>query len=275
MNKEIIQLQGKYARIKKDVDGVTQTVGDLEQGVYTEIEQLADQLVLKVDANGNVGLFKLSSEEDGALVFIKADNIELEGLITANGGFKILLDGSFEAVAGMIAGFDVVPKNPVTQDGGLIYDETNGKFIRISPYSSMDGQGGYNTDYGAIDLGLSPDGENTIIHFRSDGYARFGLAALGGSVRINDYIRYDAGVPGATNTIFYSQNFQINRDGTVQIKSDDITKPIASIEVTKDVNGQITQLDITFDDSTSASLGVNYNIGGDISQIGDTVITYV
>jgi hypothetical protein len=268
VNNEIIQLQGKFAKIKKDVDGIVQTVGDIEQGVYTEIEQLADQLVLKVDKDGNVGLFKLSSEEDGTQVLIKADNIELEGLITANGGFRILLDGSFKAVAGEIAGFDVVPEDE-DGNGGLIFDEDNGKFIRISPYSSMDGQGGYNTSYGAIDLGLASDGQNTLVHLRSDGYARFGLVSEGGvSVRFNDFLR-----PNGTDTILYSQNFQINRDGTVKINSDDIAKPLKSINVTKS-NGQISKLDVTFDDNSSASLNVEYNADGDITKVGDTLINY-
>lgn len=268
VNNEIIQLQGKFAKIKKDVDGIVQTVGDIEQGVYTEIEQLADQLVLKVDKDGNVGLFKLSSEEDGTQVLIKADNIELEGLITANGGFRILLDGSFKAVAGEIAGFDVVPEDE-DGNGGLIFDEDNGKFIRISPYSSMDGQGGYNTEFGAIDLGLASDGQNTLVHLRSDGYARFGLVSEGGvSVRFNDFLR-----PNGTDTILYSQNFRINRDGTVKINSDDITKPLKSINVTKS-NGQISKLDVTFDDNSSASLNVEYNADGDITKVGDITITY-
>lgn len=274
VNNEILQLQGRYTRIKKDVGGIVQTVGDLEQNVSIEIEQLADQLVLKVDANGNIGLFKLSSEVDGTQVLIKADNIELEGLITANGGFRILLDGSFKAVAGEIAGFDVVPEGE-DNNGGLIYDEDNGKFIRISPYSSMDGQGGYNISYGAIDLGLSPDGLNTVNHFRSDGYARFGLSELGGSIRLNDYLRYDAGVPGATNTVFYSQNFQINRDGTTKVKSDDVAKPIKSIDVTKlSGQGQISKLDVTFEDNSSASLSIEYNADGDITKVGDISINY-
>lgn len=268
VNNEIIQLQGKFAKIKKDVDGIVQTVGDIEQGVYTEIEQLADQLVLKIDADGNIGMFKLSKQEDGTQVLIKANNIELEGLITANGGFRILLDGSFKAVAGEIAGFDVVPEDE-DGNGGLIFDEDNGKFIRISPYSSMDGQGGYNTSYGAIDLGLASDGQNTLVHLRSDGYARFGLVSEGGvSVRFNDFLR-----PNGTDTILYSQNFQINRDGTVKINSDDIAKPLKSINVTKS-NGQISKLDVTFDDNSSASLNVEYNADGDITKVGDTSINY-
>jgi hypothetical protein len=268
VNNEIIQLQGKFAKIKKDVDGIVQTVGDLEQGVYTEIEQLADQLVLKIDADGNIGMFKLSKQEDGTQVLIKADNIELEGLITANGGFRILLDGSFKAVAGEIAGFDVVPEDE-DGNGGLIFDEDNGKFIRISPYSSMDGQGGYNTSYGAIDLGLSSDGMNTLAHLRSDGYARFGLVSEGGvSVRFNDFLR-----PNGTDTILYSQNFQINRDGTVKINSDSIAKSLKSINVTKS-SGQISKLDVTFEDNSSTSLNVEYNADGDITKVGDTLINY-
>ena len=143
--------------------------------------------------------------------------------------------GTVNAQAGTIAGFEIVPRGE-DGNGGFIYENADtGDFIRISPYSSMTGTGGYNTDYGAIDLGITEDRLNTIIHFRSDGYARFGLAALGGSVRINDYLRYEAsnGEIG-TDTIFYSQNFQINRDGTVTINSPDVPKPIIALEIADD-----------------------------------------
>jgi hypothetical protein len=177
--------------------------------------------------------------------------------------------GHVEAESGTIAGFDIVPKDDVTHNGGLIFDESNGKFIRISPYSSMDGQGGYNTKFGAIDLGLASDGQNTLVHLRSDGYARFGLVSEGGvSVRFNDFLR-----PNGTDTILYSQNFRINRDGTVGINSDDIVKAIKSINVTKS-SGQISKLDVTFEDNSSASLNVEYNADGDITKVGDTSINY-
>lgn len=117
VNKELLQIQGKYAKIKKDVDGIVQTVGNIEQGVYTEIEQLADQLVLKVDANGNLGMFKLSSLEDGTQVLIKADNIILEGLVTANGYFKILENGSIESIDGKFSGSIIGS----TITGGTVY----------------------------------------------------------------------------------------------------------------------------------------------------------
>lgn len=267
----ISELESRIYSVTKGVDTVS-----------TLIEQMNDQIVLKIDDNGRIGLFRLGRDQYGTEVSIKADNIRLEGLITANGYFKVLEDGSIEAVngkfkghidatTGSIAGFDFTVDKI---EGGLIYNKSDGKFIRISPYSSMDGQGGYNPSYGAIDLGITPDKLNTVNHLRSDGYARFGLAELGGSIRLNDYLRYDAGITGATNTIFYSQKFQIDRDGKIHIESDDVAKPIASIKVTKSASDQIEQLDITHEDGTSVSLGVNYNIGGDISQIGDTVITY-
>lgn len=132
---------------------------------------------------------------------ISADMIELEGLITANKGFKILLDGSFEGTAGKIAGFLVATEDETTHDGGLIYNHPAfGKFIRISPYSRMDGAGGFDDEYGSIDLGLSDDGFNSLIHLRSDGYARFGPISEGGvSIRFNDFIRYDAFVWNSRN----------------------------------------------------------------------------
>ena len=271
----INELERRIYSVTKGVDTVS-----------TLIEQMNDQIVLKIDDNGRIGLFRLGRDQYGTEVSIKADNIRLEGLITANGYFKVLEDGSIEAVngkfkghiealTGAIAGFDF------TNDsikGGLYYNE-NGKFFRISPLSSFsgDGEGGSNPNFAAIDLGtVDPDGQiNTNIHLRNDGYARFGLVREGGySVRINDYLRYLAtdGETG-TDTIFYSQNFQINRDGTVNIKSDDIAKALKSINVTKS-SGQISKLDITFEDNSSASLNVEYNADGDITKVGDTVINY-
>ena len=271
-------------------------INELERRIYsvtkgidtvsTLIEQMNDQIVLKIDDNGRIGLFRLGRDQYGTEVSIKADNIRLEGLITANGYFKVLEDGSIEAVngkfkghidalTGTIAGFDFTDDSI---KGGLYYND-NGKFFRISPLSSFsgDGEGGSNPNYATIDLGtVEPGGQiNTNIHLRNDGYARFGLVREGGySVRLNDYLRYlSTGGETGTDTIFYSQNFRINTDGTVNIKSDDIAKALKSINVTKS-SGQISKLDITFEDNSSASLNVEYNAGGDITKVGDTVINY-
>lgn len=62
------------------------------------------------DADGNVALIGVSvdeTDEDGntvSTIKLTADNIQLEGLVTANGNFKILEDGSIEAVNGKFTG---------------------------------------------------------------------------------------------------------------------------------------------------------------------------
>ena len=57
------------------------------------------------DANGNMALIGVAVEEDGvSKVYLKAENIKLEGLVTANENFKILMDGSVEAVNGKFSG---------------------------------------------------------------------------------------------------------------------------------------------------------------------------
>ena len=76
----------------------------MEQNTETTFEQLYNQLVLKIDANGRIGLFRLHGDETGTEILIKADNIKLEGLITANGNFKILEDGSIETTNAKFSG---------------------------------------------------------------------------------------------------------------------------------------------------------------------------
>lgn len=62
------------------------------------------------DGNGNVGLIGVSVEETGedgitrTIVKLQANHIKLEGLVTANNNFKVLGDGSIEAVNGKFSG---------------------------------------------------------------------------------------------------------------------------------------------------------------------------
>lgn len=127
INNEIIQLQGKVTRIRKDVEGVsvevedlaqdtasrfeqtseriTQEVNDAKNELSGQIEVIAGQVVLKVDSNGNVAAVELDADpSEGTSIKLKANNIELEGLVTANGYFKILENGSVEAVNGKFSG---------------------------------------------------------------------------------------------------------------------------------------------------------------------------
>lgn len=62
------------------------------------------------DSNGKVALIGVSIEEDDgnggtkSVIKLTADNIQLEGLITANENFKVLADGSIEAKNGKFIG---------------------------------------------------------------------------------------------------------------------------------------------------------------------------
>ena len=109
VNKEIIQLQGKVTRIRKDVEGVSIEVEDLEQDTASKFTQtaqsisaevtrakesegalsgsidiLAGQVVLKVDTNGNIGYIDLMGDPDTGLtsINIKTDNIDLTGYVS-------------------------------------------------------------------------------------------------------------------------------------------------------------------------------------------------
>lgn len=67
------------------------------------------------DANGTLALIGVSIEEEDeygnttSKIKLTADNIQLEGLVTANGNFKILEDGSIEAVNGKFSGYMYSP----------------------------------------------------------------------------------------------------------------------------------------------------------------------
>ena len=61
------------------------------------------------DADGNVALIGVSVDETdeegnkiGSTIKLTADNIQLEGVVTANGNFRILEDGSIETIKGKI-----------------------------------------------------------------------------------------------------------------------------------------------------------------------------
>lgn len=82
----------------------------------------SNQVVLKVDSNGNlseVGLY--SDDKSGSKVKLKADDITLEGITTVNDNFKVLLDGSIEAHNGRFSG-DVIIGNTdlVNKELGLL-----------------------------------------------------------------------------------------------------------------------------------------------------------
>lgn len=71
------------------------------------------------DGEGHIGLIGVSVEETGAdgttktVIKLTADNIQMEGLVTANGNFKILEDGSIEAINGKFKGEIIANKGSI------------------------------------------------------------------------------------------------------------------------------------------------------------------
>lgn len=118
MNTEVEQLLGKIALVKKTIEEVSVSVSQLDLQLTGEINVLAGQVVLKADHDGNIAAVELLSGPDkGSAITIGADNIALEGLVTVNGNFKILEDGTIEAVNGKFSG-TIVSANMI---GSTIY----------------------------------------------------------------------------------------------------------------------------------------------------------
>lgn len=80
--------------------GIYDEVGNMIQGAgFVTTASLAGMFVIGQDGN-----LKSMVEASTEGVYIKAENIKLEGLVTANDNFKILKDGSIEAKNATIKG---------------------------------------------------------------------------------------------------------------------------------------------------------------------------
>ena len=106
-----------------------------------------------IDVDGNLKSF-VGAGQDG--VKIKAANIQLEGLVTANENFKILEDGSIEAKNGKFVG--EIESNRGTI-GGFIIDST-----------SITAAGNY---YGDEESGVDRDSSRFFLHSSGSGFLGF------------------------------------------------------------------------------------------------------
>lgn len=78
-------------------------VNKLSIGLNTTIQGLEDGMQSVVRKDGIISAINQTSEE----VSINASRINLNGSVTANNNFKIKIDGSMEAIAGLIGGFNI------------------------------------------------------------------------------------------------------------------------------------------------------------------------
>lgn len=87
-----------------------------ESGILTTAQMTG---LYAIDSDGRLRAFVGAGQEG---VKIKADHIQLEGIVTANGNFKILEDGSIETINGKFTGEINANKGTI---GGFIIDESS------------------------------------------------------------------------------------------------------------------------------------------------------
>lgn len=104
-------LEGRYRTLFEQSDRLVR----LTAGIYDKDENALKESGLLIrpegsgiyaqTADGNLALIGVATQKDGKTVIqLKADNIQLEGIVTANGNFKVLADGSIEAKNGKFTG---------------------------------------------------------------------------------------------------------------------------------------------------------------------------
>ena len=115
-------------------------------GYKTLIRQTAEEILLKTSKDDVNALIKIWYDN----ITIAAEKINLNGLVTANNFFKILTDGSFETIKGVLAnwiveGSTITSKDGSTilnaDDGSIMIKESDTKYIRVRKgvFTSVDG----------------------------------------------------------------------------------------------------------------------------------------
>lgn len=95
----------KYAT-KSDYTDIFATKVEMNSSIELNNEQINIELSKKTDNDKIIAAINMSTEkeEDGSQMQLQADKINLNGVVTANGRFKILEDGSMETVNGKFLG---------------------------------------------------------------------------------------------------------------------------------------------------------------------------
>lgn len=115
----------KYAT-KSDYTDIFATKVEMNSSIELNNEQINIKLSKKTDNDKIIAAINMSTEkeEDGSQMQLQADRINLNGVVTANGRFKILDDGSMESVNGKFSGRIQNGGYPATsKDGGIIISE--------------------------------------------------------------------------------------------------------------------------------------------------------
>lgn len=106
---------------------------ELNSSITQTKEQINLEVSKKIDENEVIASINLTSEE----AKINASKITLEGIVTANENFKVLLDGSIEAKNGTFSG-DITSNNAVITGGSL----TVGSKFKVTSDGTLTATGG-------------------------------------------------------------------------------------------------------------------------------------
>lgn len=143
------RLDGKITVQSDRVTAEVTRATDQEGFLLGQIDVLANSITLKVDANGVIAAINLSPET----VKIAASKIIFEGLVTANNNFKILTDGSIEAVNGKFSGKIAIKLN---DSATSLYGNNGTTDIEVISYRVENYPDG--TTYNSIVVGDSTNG---------------------------------------------------------------------------------------------------------------------
>ena len=96
VHKSIVQLRGKTNTLTRNVQETKSELKDTRENLQSQITQLAGQIILKVDSNGDIVQVELSASADTGSEFkVKAKNIEMtaEEAISFMAGGNLNLTG--------------------------------------------------------------------------------------------------------------------------------------------------------------------------------------
>lgn len=118
LRSETKRTKGIIHELINDVDELRSTITDLDNQTSSEIQQLSNEIVLKVDASGNIVKVALASNaSEGSTFAVNADNIrftagsvmrfDANNIVINSTYFKVDQYGNLESTSGKIGGWDI------------------------------------------------------------------------------------------------------------------------------------------------------------------------
>ena len=183
---ETKRTKGKIHELINNVDELRSTIYDEGTGLISEIQQLSDEIVLKVDANGNIVKVELSANPStGSTFAVNADNISFtsgsvlrfnaNNIVIDSTYFKVNQYGNLTSTSGTIGGWEIYStglsygmESPsdylhtgafLDSDGSIIFNNVgndnhtilNDEGLKVYKTSASSGElGSFTSNYGFV-----------------------------------------------------------------------------------------------------------------------------